>query len=110
VDARRRPHRFYAKIALDPNRPTPQVSNIAQSILSYQSNNLYSSQSLNLGFVPNKFYLRANIWLTTQSLHPINHEGEARLYSYDLPHDHNFDFLASDLFFVYRGPMESWNK
>jgi hypothetical protein len=30
----RRPHRFYAKITLDPNRPTPQVSNIAQSILS----------------------------------------------------------------------------
>lgn len=30
----RRPRRFYAKIALDPNRPTPQVSNIAQSILS----------------------------------------------------------------------------
>jgi predicted AAA+ superfamily ATPase len=29
-----RPRRFYAKIALDPNRPTPQVSNIAQSILS----------------------------------------------------------------------------
>jgi hypothetical protein len=25
---------FYAKITLDPNRPTPQVSNIAQSILS----------------------------------------------------------------------------
>jgi len=32
--AARRPRRFYAKIALDPNRPTPQVSNIAQSILS----------------------------------------------------------------------------
>ena len=32
--APRRPRRFYAKIALDPNRPTPQVSNIAQSILS----------------------------------------------------------------------------
>ena len=29
-----RPRRFYAKIALDPNRPTAQVSNIAQSILS----------------------------------------------------------------------------
>jgi predicted AAA+ superfamily ATPase len=29
-----RPKRFYAKITLDPNRPTPQVSNIAQSILS----------------------------------------------------------------------------
>jgi hypothetical protein len=29
-----RPRRFYAKIILDPNRPTPQVSNIAQSILS----------------------------------------------------------------------------
>jgi hypothetical protein len=26
--------RFYAKVTLDPNRPTPQVSNIAQSILS----------------------------------------------------------------------------
>jgi hypothetical protein len=34
VAARPRPRRFYAKIALDPNRPTPQVSNIAQSILS----------------------------------------------------------------------------
>jgi hypothetical protein len=34
VDARPRPRRFYAKVALDPNRPTPQVSNIAQSILS----------------------------------------------------------------------------
>jgi hypothetical protein len=32
--AARRPRRFYAKVALDPNRPTPQVSNIAQSILS----------------------------------------------------------------------------
>lgn len=30
----RRPRRFYAKIALDPNRPTAQISNIAQSILS----------------------------------------------------------------------------
>jgi hypothetical protein len=29
-----RPHRFYAKIVLDPNRPTPQVSSIAQYILS----------------------------------------------------------------------------
>jgi hypothetical protein len=34
VDARPRPRRFYAKVTLDPNRPTPQVSNIAQSILS----------------------------------------------------------------------------
>jgi hypothetical protein len=34
VGARPRPRRFYAKITLDPNRPTPQVSNIAQSILS----------------------------------------------------------------------------
>ncbi|WP_396604468.1 hypothetical protein ACFLEY_00515 [Bradyrhizobium sp. YCK136] len=32
--APRRPRRFYAKIVLDPNRPTPQVSSIAQSILS----------------------------------------------------------------------------
>jgi hypothetical protein len=34
VDARPRPRRFYAKVTLDPNHPTPQVSNIAQSILS----------------------------------------------------------------------------
>ena len=31
---RPRAHRFYAKVTLDPKRPTPQVSNIAQSILS----------------------------------------------------------------------------
>jgi hypothetical protein len=30
----RHPRRFYAKATLDSNRPTPQVSNIAQSILS----------------------------------------------------------------------------
>jgi hypothetical protein len=30
----RRSRRFYAKVTLDSNRPTPQVSNIAQSILS----------------------------------------------------------------------------
>jgi hypothetical protein len=29
-----RPRRLYPKVTLDPNRPTPQVSNIAQSILS----------------------------------------------------------------------------
>jgi hypothetical protein len=29
-----RPRRFYATVTLDPNRPTPQVNNIAQSILS----------------------------------------------------------------------------
>jgi hypothetical protein len=34
VAGRPRPRRFYAKVTLDPNRPTPQVSNIAQSILS----------------------------------------------------------------------------
>jgi hypothetical protein len=34
TDARPRPRRFDAKIVLNPNRPTPQVSNIAQSILS----------------------------------------------------------------------------
>jgi uncharacterized protein len=34
VVAPARPRRFYAKISLDPNRPRPQVSNIAQSILS----------------------------------------------------------------------------
>ena len=34
VTTRLRPRRFFAKVTLDPNRPTPQVSNIAQSILS----------------------------------------------------------------------------
>jgi hypothetical protein len=34
ADTRPRPRRFYAKIALDPNRPTPQVCDIAQLILS----------------------------------------------------------------------------
>jgi predicted AAA+ superfamily ATPase len=34
VTAPLRPRRFYAKVTLDPNRPTPLVSNIAQSILS----------------------------------------------------------------------------
>jgi hypothetical protein len=34
VPQHKKPRRFYAKIILDPSRPTPTVSNIAQSILS----------------------------------------------------------------------------
>lgn len=34
VQTRKRPRRFYAKVTLDPHRPTPQISSIAQSILS----------------------------------------------------------------------------
>jgi hypothetical protein len=33
-DAPRRPRRFYAKVSLDPKRPTPLVSSIEQAILS----------------------------------------------------------------------------
>jgi hypothetical protein len=34
AEAPRLPRRFYAKVSLDPKRPTPLVSNIAQAILS----------------------------------------------------------------------------
>ncbi|WP_156457770.1 hypothetical protein [Altererythrobacter sp. Root672] len=43
------------------------------------------------------FYLRANIWLPIK-LGKRTEEFEKRLYSYDLPHDHNFDFLTIGYF------------
>jgi hypothetical protein len=56
----------------------------------------YQPQSINLANSAD-FYLRANIWL------PIEQGArtelfQKRLYSYELPHDHNFNFLTVGYF------------
>src|SRR5436305_14335085 len=65
-----------------------------KDISTFQLHNPYSAQSLNLGFVAGKFYLRANIWLPEHMFTNSNAKGEQKLFSYELPHDHNFDFLT----------------
>jgi hypothetical protein len=65
-----------------------------RNLAHFQQDSPYSSQSLHLGGVPLKFYIRANVWLPQRELHPINSAGEADLYSFDFAHDHNFDFLT----------------
>ncbi|HEX9963760.1 MAG TPA: hypothetical protein VGB04_02110 [Allosphingosinicella sp.] len=40
-----------------------------------------------------KFFVRSNIWLPANP-DPTQFENEKKLYAYDLPHDHNFDFIT----------------
>src|ERR1017187_3162412 len=54
-----------------------------RNFASFQKDSPYSAQSLSLGGVHKKFYLRANVWLPKGELHSINDAGEANLYSYD---------------------------
>lgn len=39
------------------------------------------------------FFIRANIWLPPNA-DVAHRESEKKLYAYDLPHDHNFDFIT----------------
>lgn len=60
------------------------------------SENIFSPQSVRLGSGTN-FFIRSNIWL------PLLNENEhsmfeRQLYSYDLAHDHNFDFVTVGYF------------
>jgi hypothetical protein len=65
-----------------------------KNIYDFQPRNNYTAQTLMLGGVSNKFYVRANIWLPARLLHPVNYQSEKRLYSFERAHDHNFDFLT----------------
>jgi hypothetical protein len=69
-----------------------------RDLSAFQKDSPYSAQSLSLGGVHKKFYLRANVWLPKRELHSVNDAGEANLYSYDFAHDHNFDFLTVGYF------------
>ena len=66
-----------------------------KDIYDFQPKNNYTAQTIMLGGVAGKFYVRANVWLPGRLLHPVNTEGEKRLFSFERAHDHNFDFLTA---------------
>ncbi|WP_130784551.1 hypothetical protein [Rhizobium leguminosarum] len=84
----------FAKLSRNRSFLGEMICSQLKNLSTYQSNNPYSAQSLNLGMRSNKFYIRANVWLPQRRLHTTNQKGEAQLYSYELAHDHNFDFLT----------------
>jgi len=53
---------------------------------------LLSPQSM-VFFRSPHFFMRANIWMP-QNSDVSQRENERKLYAYDLPHDHNFDFVT----------------
>ena|SRR5258708_40346341 len=69
-----------------------------KNIADFQPMNYYTAQTIMLGGVSNKFYLRANVWVPARLLHKVNGEGEKRLFSFERPHDHNFDFVTVGYF------------
>jgi hypothetical protein len=56
------------------------------------SPNLLSPQSM-VFFRSPGFFMRANIWMPENS-DVSQRDNERKLYAYDLPHDHNFDFVT----------------
>jgi hypothetical protein len=66
-----------------------------KNIYDFQPKNNYTAQTVMLGGVAGKFYVRANVWLPARLLHPVNHESEKRMYSFERAHDHNFEFLTA---------------
>jgi hypothetical protein len=65
-----------------------------KDLASFQKGNGYTAQTLMLAEVPGRFYVRANVWLPEHLLHKGNLVGESKFFSFDYPHDHNFDFLT----------------
>lgn len=59
---------------------------------SFQPTNLYSSQALTLGSGKG-FLVRANMWMPPSEV-PDNDERYNNLFSYLVPHDHNFSFMT----------------
>jgi hypothetical protein len=66
-----------------------------KDIHDFQPKNNYTAQTIMLGGVAGKFYVRANVWLPARLLHPVNYESEKRLYSFERAHDHNFEFMTA---------------
>lgn len=69
-----------------------------KKLQKFQVGNDYTAQTLMLGGVAGKFHIRANVWLPEHLLHKDNFEGEKKFYSFEYPHDHNFDFLTVGYF------------
>jgi hypothetical protein len=65
-------------------------------LLQSKSDNVVTPQSLTVARKTN-FFVRANIWLP-ESEDSVHRTSERKMYSYDLPHDHNFDFLTVGYF------------
>ncbi len=57
--------------------------------------NVQSSQTVRLA-AGDGFYVRSNIWLPIRA--SVHEPFERQLYSYDLAHDHNFDFVTVGYF------------
>lgn len=57
--------------------------------------NVQSSQTIRLGMGAG-YYVRSNIWLPIPA--GVHQPFEKQLYSYDLAHDHNFDFVTVGYF------------
>jgi hypothetical protein len=60
------------------------------------SRNQFSPQSVLL-HIQREFYIRANIWPTIDT-RPQRDDGEKALFSYELPHNHNFHFASVGYF------------
>jgi len=63
-----------------------------KALYDQKSGNLLTPQSVTLARTPD-FFVRSNIWLPPNTNTEIQ-KSEQKIYAYNLPHDHNFDFVT----------------
>jgi hypothetical protein len=68
------------------------IEELKDACASQSRTNRYGAQVLMLHQRPGSFFVRANFWPAMDN--PIVQASGAQHYFYDVPHDHNFDFLT----------------
>ena len=81
-----------AQLANDRTFLTKKLTEELSSWRTFQSSNAFTAQSFLLGSGEG-FYLRANIWMPPRE-HGLPKDRGDYLFSYQIPHDHNFSFLT----------------
>lgn len=81
-----------AQLANNRSFLTKKLTQELSSWRTFQPTNAFTAQSFLLGS-GETFYLRANIWMPAHELELPTERGNY-LFSYQIPHDHNFSFLT----------------
>jgi hypothetical protein len=71
-----------------------QINTYLRSHSTINDSNTYSSQSLLLAVRP-KYLIRANVWVAPKKYGADDNRWEETLFSYDYPHNHNFNLLTT---------------
>ena len=74
------------------------IREIAEAGVAQEGYNQYTDATFMLYITPDEpFFVRANVWRSAKAM-SADLDLETRLYAYETPHDHNFDFVTVGYF------------